>query len=119
MENPSSEPYVGTIAVVDCSPDGKPRPMSPPSQTVTVRPNSEGMDFKAFFRFPREQGDVTSNEPRMICVTLRDEGGVRGEDKDALTVQLKPTGETTGGTTGDTTTGETADRGTGEAGGLG
>lgn len=52
METPSSEPYVGTIAVVDRSPDGKPHPTSPPSQTVTVPPNSEGMDFKVSFRVP-------------------------------------------------------------------
>ncbi|MET9536612.1 hypothetical protein ABZY16_03750 [Streptomyces sp. NPDC006553] len=90
LENPSSEPYVGTVAVVDCSPDGNPQPMDPPSQTVTVPPKTEGTAFRVDFDFPQEQGDVTSNEPRLICVTLRDEGGFRGEDKDSLSVQLSP-----------------------------
>ncbi|MGW0116979.1 hypothetical protein [Streptomyces sp. NPDC003327] len=146
MENPSSEPYVGTLAVVDCSPDGNPQPLDPPSQTVTVPPKQGKLAFKVSFSFPEGQGTVTSNQPRLICVTLRDEGGFRGEDRDALSVQLNPpsettpeetttgetttgetttgettTGETTTGetTTGETTTGETTDGGTGESGGLG
>ncbi|MFJ5829696.1 hypothetical protein [Streptomyces sp. NPDC093089] len=117
MENPSSEPYVGTVAVVDCSPDGKRQPIAPPSQTVTVPPKTEGKDFGVSFDFPQEQGDVTSNEPRIMCVTLRDEGGFRGEDKDALSVQLNPPSETPGEVTEETTgeaTGETTDGGTGE-----
>ncbi|MFJ5707722.1 hypothetical protein [Streptomyces sp. NPDC093105] len=108
VENPSSEPYVGTVAAVDCSPDGNPQPMSPSSQTVTVPPHTLGKAFSVPFDFPEGQGDVTSNEPRIICVTLRDEGGFRGEDKDSLSVQLMPTGEETGETTtGETTTGGT------------
>ncbi|MDX2297849.1 MULTISPECIES: hypothetical protein [Streptomyces] len=108
VENPSSEPYVGTVTAVDCSPDGNPQPMAPSSQTVTVPPNTEGNVFRVSFDFPQGQGDVTSNTSRIICVTLRDEGGVRGEDKDPLSVQLSPTGEETGETTtGETTTGET------------
>ncbi|GGU15978.1 hypothetical protein [Streptomyces lateritius] len=105
--NPSSEPYVGTVSVVDCSPDGKRQPMSPSSRTVTVPPKTEGKTFGVPFKFPRKQGNVTSNKPRIICVTLRDEGGVRGQDKDPLSVQLNPTSETTGEVTGETTTGET------------
>ncbi|WP_051845672.1 hypothetical protein [Streptomyces globisporus] len=104
VKNPSSETYVGTIEVVDCSPDGKHPPITPPSQTVTVPPKG---NVTASFNFL--QGDVTSNESRILCVTLRNEGGVADEDKDTVPSQVSTTGDTTTGdtTTGDTTTGDT------------
>ncbi|MGW1766495.1 hypothetical protein ACWCQL_20775 [Streptomyces sp. NPDC002073] len=82
VTNPSDETYVGTVSVVDCTPGEPSRPLSPPSQSVTVPPG--GDPGKAEFKPPSE--GVTPNQPRHMCVTLSDAGGVRDTGTDVMSV---------------------------------
>ncbi|MFF5763124.1 hypothetical protein ACFY8F_11375 [Streptomyces tanashiensis] len=117
VTNPSSDPYVGTLWVLDCTPGEENRPAIPPSRTVNLSPGGEDAPE---FTFSQEGGNTKAT--RQVCAILRNEGGVSDEVSEPISADIVPppgetTGDTTEGTTGDTTegtTGETSEGTTGD-----
>ncbi|MER7946983.1 hypothetical protein ABTY59_06270 [Streptomyces sp. NPDC096079] len=106
ITNPSSEPYSGTLSLVDCTPGQASRPLIPPSQPVTLAPGETSGELT--FAFSTEGGNT--NPTHQVCATLSNAAGVSDEASKTVSADLLPppgetNGETTEGTNGNNTTG--------------
>ncbi|UZX24124.1 hypothetical protein [Streptomyces tanashiensis] len=115
VTNPSSDPYSGTLSLVDCTPGLPSRPLIPPSQPVTLAPGETSEELT--FEFSTEGGNTKPTH--QVCTTLSNEAGVSDEASQPVDADLLPPpgqtdGETTEGTTGNNTTGDTSEGTTGD-----